>query len=396
MSDRLLPNWLSSWMRFNDRSEPPELFKKWCGISTIAACLQRKCFLEWETEVYPNFYIVLVGPSGCRKGTAMGPSLYMLQKVGVKLAAEAITREALIRELSESVISATDPDTNMPLLSCSLTVFSLEFAVFLGYENKQLMSDLTDLYDCRDPWTYRTKTAGTDTIHGTFLNICGATTPELIQTALPRDAVGAGLTSRMIFVYGAQKSKLDPYPIPTEEERVLKVKLLSDLEAILMMSGRFALTQPYIDKYIDWYIDHSNNPVMDDPNFYPYLERRPTHLRKLSMIMSASRGSDLIIDTCDFDDSLKLLEETEKLMPRVFGGYGRIEIASMFPRICAAVKIKKKIDFDSLYSIFYKDLTIEELSTALTSLKKTGIITLEQVEENGKRVTWIRYKERAK
>jgi len=82
------------------------------------------------------------------------------------MAAEATTREALIRALKEAGGTSVgdmvvgDGAISQLYLHCSLTVYSQELTVFLGYNNMQLMSDLCDWYDCRESWTYRTKNMG--------------------------------------------------------------------------------------------------------------------------------------------------------------------------------------------------------------------------------------------
>jgi len=101
-------------------------------------------------------YVVLVGPSGrCRKGTAMNQGMWFMREMGIKMAAESITREALIRELKEAnkemSVDVTTGELNM---HASITIYSQELTVFLGYNNLALMSDLTDWYDCRNEWTY--------------------------------------------------------------------------------------------------------------------------------------------------------------------------------------------------------------------------------------------------
>ena len=99
---RKLPNWLDAWMVYTENSEPPILFRKWVGISCIAAALQRMVRIEWGPSLvwYPNFYIVLVGPSATGKGTAMSPAMNLLTKIpSVELAPEATSLQALIRGL---------------------------------------------------------------------------------------------------------------------------------------------------------------------------------------------------------------------------------------------------------------------------------------------------------
>ncbi|GAG17670.1 unnamed protein product, partial [marine sediment metagenome] len=96
----------------------------------------------------------------------MDQARYFLDELGIKLAAEAITREALIRELKNSSADDIDHETGKATHHSSLTIWAQELAVFLGYYNHQLLSDLTDWYDCKSKWTYRTKTMGTDEIIG--------------------------------------------------------------------------------------------------------------------------------------------------------------------------------------------------------------------------------------
>ena len=202
---RNVPDWIDGYMDLTEGTEPPVSYRKWMAVSTIAACLRRKCYLKIGfLTFFPNMYIVLVGPTGVRKGTAMTPGYELLRSRGIKLAAESITREALIKELRESTDNTTDEEGN-PILHCSLTVFSPELTVFLGYSSLQLMSDLADWFDCRDLWIYRTKGSGTEEITNLWVNLIGATTPELLRSTLPKDAIGGGLTGRMIFVFETKK-----------------------------------------------------------------------------------------------------------------------------------------------------------------------------------------------
>jgi hypothetical protein len=130
--ERLLPDWLTGYLEFTNNSEPPYTYRLWTGICVIAACLRRKCVLNYGTlTFYPNLYVVLVGPSGkCRKGTAMKPGMRFLRDKGIKIASESITREALIRELKESDENQVDIKTSTPHLHSSLTIFSEELTVY--------------------------------------------------------------------------------------------------------------------------------------------------------------------------------------------------------------------------------------------------------------------------
>ena len=375
---RALKDWIDSYLDFVDNSEPPQMFKLWCAISLIASALERKCFLSWGTlTFYPNMYVVLVAPSGkARKGTAMSPALKMLEEINVKLAAEAITSEALIQTLAESADSTPNDDGTLDN-HCSLTVWSPELTVFLGHQNFQLMSDLTDWYDCRSSWTYRTKNQGTDIIKGVWVNLLGATTPDLIRSALPMDAIGGGLTSRMIFVYEPRRGKIVPTPFLSNEDKALRVQLMNDLADIRMMKGMFKVTKEFVELWIDWYSAQEDNPPFKDNRFDGYIERRPNHVMKLAMVCSASRSESMVISDKDLTRAINILTETEKKMPFTFSGMGRSNASDIVASIMSEIASRgeKGIPLKELMQLYYRDADGVLMDKILSQLTIMGFAT---------------------
>lgn len=374
---RQLSDWISGYVEYSEETEPPYSFRLWCAISVIASVLQRKCKVHWgHLTFYPNMYIVLVAPSGkARKGTAMGPPLDLLEGLNINLAAEATTRERLIERLHESM--ASDPTLDGSLgFHASLTIFSPELTVFLGYENEQLMSDLTDWYDCRNHWKYETKTAGVNHIDGIFVNLIGATTPSLIRDTMSRKAIGGGLTSRMIFVYEEDKGKLCPRPVITDHEKALWQKLQNDLEQIYMMKGSFTLSEDFADYWEEWYIEHHKNPVFREENFSGYMERRPNHVMKLSMILSASRSDKMLVEYQDIKRAVQILEFTEKKMLNTFAGVGKYMHSDTLTRVMNEVAIAgdKGISLNELMFMFRNDANYNIMQEIMFSLKQTGFV----------------------
>lgn len=372
VAKRKLQNWLNSYMDYTDPTEPPELFRMWCAVSAVAAALRRKCFLKWGTiTFFPNMYIVLVSPAGrARKGTAMAPVCDMVGRLQVPMAAEAITREALIRTLAEAKDNTVDSESGAVSTHCSLTVFSPELTVFLGYNNFQLMSDLTDWYDCRTKWTYRTKNVGTDVIDGVWVNLLGATTPDLIRSALPLDAIGGGLTSRMIFVYEPRKGKIVPAPFLSRQQEQLGEDLYHDLEIIAGLSGQFKVTRKFLELWHDWYTAQEDNPPFKDPRFDGYVERRPNHVMKLSMIMSAARSDNLHMDEVDLRNAIHLLEMTEKKMQNAFGGVGSAQVAATLHAVMTELSIKGEMAVADLLQMFWRDANYAQMQQIIETLVK--------------------------
>jgi len=133
-----LEDWYEGWLHYMKDSEAPLLYNKWVAISMLAAVLERKVFLSWDKLIYPNFYIVLVGPPGCRKGTAMSPGRAVLDEMNVKLAADATTKEKLASRLEDATDNFEAADGQIYPYA-AMTIFSEEFTVFLGYGNVCLL-----------------------------------------------------------------------------------------------------------------------------------------------------------------------------------------------------------------------------------------------------------------
>jgi energy-coupling factor transporter ATP-binding protein EcfA2 len=329
---RNLPDWLDGFMLLTENSEPPVLFRKWTGISTIAAALQRKVKVDIGISLrfYPNFFVVLVGPSATGKGTAMKYAYDIIEQVpAIRLSAQATSLQALIRRMKETNLTDIDMETGDQIYHSSLTIFSNEFTVFLGYHNRELIAALCDWYDCHNRWTYDTIKRDKEVIVGVWVNILGGTTPDSIQESLPTAAIGTGLTSRIIFVNEDKKDKLVIFPSITQREIDLQQHLIHDLEQIALLSGSFHFTRDAMKFYSAWCHTAEANPPFHDKKFDGYCGRRRNHLLSLAMVCSASRNHSLVLTKDDLERSAILLNEVENKMGLVFRGMGRSDISSL-------------------------------------------------------------------
>lgn len=380
--ERQLPDYLSTYIKFTEKTEPPTNYHIWTCLSVIAAAMQRKCYLRWGFKtLYPNLYIVLIGPSGCRKGTAMNVGKDLLLDItGVNLSSESVTREALIRDMKEGVSTYEDPSdtTGNPYKNhSSVTVISEELSVFLGQQNVKFLADLTDWFDCSDQWTYRTKGSGTDKLVGVCVNILGATAPDWLRSILPQEAFGGGFTSRVIFVVEEAKKQIVPDPRIPAEILALRPSLLHDLERISAMAGEMIFAEDAMELYTAWYIKQSKSPAIKDPHFAGYCERRAVHVLKLSMVMSASRSCDRRITKADFSRALALLESVEPKMPRAFMGLGRAKYSDMTSQLYEYLARQKKASQAEILNKFDVDLDEYTLQLIMKTLAARKVVKIE-------------------
>ena len=331
-SERNLPDWLDAFMLLTEDSEPPILFRKWTGIFTIASAMQRKCRIDIGISLtfYPNFYIVLVGPSATGKGTVMKYAYDIIKQIPtIRLSAQATSLQALIRRMKETNLTDIDMETGQQYFHSSLSIFSNEFTVFLGYHNRELIAALCDWYDCHDRWIYDTIKRDKEEVIGVWVNLLAGTTPDNIQSSLPVEAIGAGLTSRIIFVYEEEKNKLVVFPTSSQREVELQQHLVHDLEQISLLSGCFKFTENASGYYSEWCHMSDVNPPFHDTKFDGYCGRRRNHLLSLAMVCSASRGNDLVLTEDDIKRASTLLSEVEVKMGLTFRGIGRSDISSL-------------------------------------------------------------------
>lgn len=371
---RQLDDWLEGYMIYTDNTEPADSFRLWTGIFCIAACLKRKCCMYMgRLQFFPNIYLALIAPSGQRKGTAMGPGYELLRALNIKLSAEATTREALIRTLRMAGQDPTIKEEKGVEFHSSLSIFSQELSVFLSANNTQLMSDLTDWFDCRTKWEYSTKDKKlADYINNVWVNLYGATTPSMLQNVLPTDSIGLGLTSRFIFVYELEKGNIIPVPFLNQEQIDIYPKLLHDLDQIHLLKGEFTTTQRFIEEYIEWYTKQAQCPRFTDERLSGYVQRRPTHLLKLCMIMSASRTAEMLITNLDLQRALEVLEKAEEKMPLVFSGMGKNPLAPHINRAMQLLERKSRMSKQELYTHLMGDVGIGKFTELVDTLVACG------------------------
>lgn len=366
MASRLLPSWLDAYLAYTAESESPEEYHLWTGISAVAGALRRKVFFNMGYFIlYPNMYIVLVGPAGrCKKSTAMRIGRSLLQAVpNIELTTDSVTRERLIQDLSQAFKDGQS----------AMTAYSSEFASLLTSSGMDMVVFLTDIFDSPTEWSHKTKAGGTNKIKAPYLNLMGATTPDWISKAMPLDTVGIGLTSRIVFVFSNQPRIKPPFPVLSQAQIKLGEMLQQDLTAISVLDGEVRLTPDTVILYEDWYKDRIENPnPTGDNRLAGYFERKPMHLLKLAIIVSATHRDDLIITEQDLKEAMKLFDRIEIHMPKVFANVGKNPINADKDEVLEAIRFTGGMSMGQLLDKFSYALRKEELAEVLDTLMIIG------------------------
>lgn len=397
MSGRRLPDWLSAHLEYTKNSESPTAFHEWAGASCIAAALQRRVYMKWgHSTIYPNNYIILVGPSGkARKAEPIMIARDFLRELNLPLIGEDNSQEAVILDMKQSMTTYTDETTGKLVFQCATTCLAEELAVFTGYQNTTFLAYLTNWYDSPDKWTRRTKHQGTDEIMGMCFNMIAATAPDWLPHILTREAIGGGFTSRCIFIVQQERSKIVSNPNLTPPDEKLREDLLHDLEIITTLTGEFKFDEGGLHEYEEWYIRESQREadgshVLPDPIFDGYRSRRATHVKKLAMALSASEGMTRIVTASHFRRALALMEGAEENMPRVFGGVGPARYAQETQLVSDFIKVHGNAKKSELLRALYRsvdDTSLTEIIKVLEGMKKIRSVRL--MEEKDWLYEWM-------
>lgn len=381
LPDRQLGDFLSAYREYTSGTESARIFHDWVGISLISSALRKKVKLDLGMiTVFPNTYIVLVAePGKARKSVSLSYGKPILKSIEeIKISADAITREALLQDLEACVMESPIPGQEGLYKHCSLSIISAEFESFLGQkiENAKMLVVLTDLFDCsEEPWRYRTKNSGDNTIPSVFVNILGATTPDSLAMSLPAQAIGGGFTSRVFFVWADAKEKKVPIPTLTPRVIELKPKLMKDLHTISMIGGPYILSKEGKDWWYNFYYAYEDldvNRICTDTAFNGWYSRKPMMVVKIAMICAASESNKMTVEPHHLERALKKVEEVEMGMGNAFRSVGKSFVTSEIDTVMTIIAANRTISEHKLMRAVWRDLDDVKFVNVINTILKTG------------------------
>lgn len=387
---RQFSDWLSAYVEFTENSEAPELFHFWAGVSAIGSCLRRRVWLDMLSFKWtPNFYVIFVAPPGIStKSTTANIAEKMLRMVeGVKFGPQSTTWQALTVALEESreVIEHDSFPQGFQIMS-AISLSIAELGTFLKTKDGDLLDVLTDMWDGRETvWEHKTKTTGKTDIINPWLNIIGCTTPGWMRQNFPQYMIEGGFTSRVIFLWSDKKRRLIPYPdevIDRVQYQGQMARLAADLNEMAKLVGPFRLSPDARQWGKKWYEEHwSNRPrALISDRYGGYLARKQTHIHKLAMVLSVSRGNDLVVQMEDLERSERIMTSLESHMQKVFDSIGLNDTGRINVEILSYMRVYKKMFFIDLFRALGNRIEKKDLEAALQGLVQIGTLRMGAAE----------------
>jgi len=200
-----------------------------------------------------------------------------------------------------------------------------------------------------------------------------------------------GLLSRVVFVYDDKKRHLVSLPsrhIKGKDFYVLETKLVDDLSEISKLAGEFKFTKEVEEEkgWMDtWYAaHHSTRKVhMASDRYGGYIARKQTHLVKLAMVLSASRGDSLLITRQDCEEADALLSDAEGSMIKVFESVGVVDEAKHMAEVVQFVRAYGFLTSNEAYQLCHNIMSEKSFLQAFRLAIEGGLLQVETRE--GKR-----------
>lgn len=383
-NERNFPDWLDAYVGYAGFSEAPKKMHFWSGVSAVAGALRRRVWLDMGYFKWtPCFYILIVAPPGVvSKSTTAAIAIDLLRQVpGIKFGPQMVTWPALVKAFSEAREEFEFEDAWHPM--CAMTIESSELGNLLDPADRQMIDLLVTLWDSKTgALEKKTKGSGNDEIVNPWINMIACTTPAWIEGNFPEYVIGGGFTSRCLFVYAEKKEKLVAYPARTipPELATAKGMLLQDLEKIALMTGPFQLNAEALEWGTAWYAAHNVAPPehLADERFSGYLARKQTHMHKLAMILSASRGNSKIITLEDLVLANAMLNDLEIDMPKVFARIGRSEQSIQAERFIKHVQQNGSLSYEAAYQFIHAHFPmLRDFESMLSGAIRSGQLKLD-------------------
>ncbi len=396
---RILKDWIPDYLDFTAGTEAPRLMHFWAGVSCVAACLRRKVWIDMKRFKWtPSFYVIFVAPPGVvSKTTTMDMGIDLLKNVpGIKFGPDVVTWQALVTAFAGAREEFQYGEDFVPM--SPITLASGELGNLLNPQDRDMVNLYIALWDGRSSFEKVTKGSGTDIISAPWINIIGCTTPHWIADNMPAATVGGGFTSRCVFVYADSKETL--IALPDEHTRsdheAYAAALTADLEHIATnLVGPYTILEEARAWIREWYaaLWAPSNMQMDDKQLEGYRARKQTHMMKLALVLSASRGDSMEITLEDVVLANKMLEATEPNLDKVFSRIGRTEDSLQAERFIDFIKRHGKVRYVKAYQHIHSYFPdFRDFEGVLAGALKSGQISM-YYEGNSTQVenTWLQY-----
>lgn len=299
-------DFIRDYLDHSQNYESPGAFWKWSAYATIAAVLRDNVWVfNGDSRLYPNIYVLFLAGSGARKGRPVELSEELLTKVNnTKIISGRASIQAILDELART---ETKLDGSMMKGGAAIFYAPELSAGIVG--DPAAVSILTDIYDGKTNFQSILRHSPRFKVDRIVFSCFWASNEEMLGELFDARGKQGGLLARTFLVTPDEFRPRNALMRETVQEKIEResrmVKLALTLTEISKLKGAFDYTDGAVDEMTDWYVAFGNRHLKKHDKG-GIAGRLHTGVKKLSMILAANEGSNIItkdhmahaIDTC--------------------------------------------------------------------------------------------------
>lgn len=280
---------LTAWLEAMEITEVPVSYQLVTSLSAIGCVLKRNIWVDQvQWKVYPNLSVLLVGPSGIGKDTAIDSVEAVIRGCSIPVVGGA-TMELLYEKMSQLG----------DLAACYVP--APEVTAFFGSKDYQagMVQEFTNLLSTKDYHDASTRTCKRY-IKKPTLTMHAGSTEEWLHKAMPEGSLDGGLWPRFIIVYEQYGSKYISLlaNLPKDEiDKAQKSKLVF-IEALTYLKdhlfrqpAKLPILREAQDLYDVWYRTRFR---YFSATVRAYANRSRDQVLRIAMLCAASRFRNYI------------------------------------------------------------------------------------------------------
>lgn len=325
---------IEDYLRYTSIDKRSERFHLFACIAGISACMERRLWLQTSMgTLSPNVYVLLTGPAGSGKTTAIKRVESFLKRINysyeaprLKFSPTKITPAALIEVFGDAYREYTIGNDVIPQCPVFASIHELS-DLFTDIGGGDMMKQLLTYYDPPGFLTAkefevakRTRMHSNEILVNPSLTVLAGTTTDYLATSVAGTEGRQGLASRIIFC--VDNTFYDDTPETVKYDELLAARISDKFSRVMRTKGDMKFSADAEKLWIKVVDDnnalrrryHKSNTLYEQ-----YYNRRLTQVQKLSMISSVSRGIDRVVTDQDISNALAWLAIIEPDIPMAFG-----------------------------------------------------------------------------
>lgn len=360
-------------------AEAPQSYFYWALLAAISAVIKDRVWLDRflfrRFKLYPNIYVILIGPSGIKKGVPIWMCDELVRGVNnTRIIAGRTTIPGVISDLSKIYTR----ENAEPIKDASALLLASEFASFIIEDPKEALTILTDLYDrqYRNNYDYKLKSEPL-ALKNVCLTMLAASNETHLRDAMPANAHSGGFLARTFLIVEKKKKKSNPLTRSTENQLDLDI-IIKELARKSKLTGPFSYTTASMELYEHWYAKNDEKIGKDVTGTE---NRLGDSILKTAMLISLARRDTLILEEEDMEDAINSCSGFIRSANQTTMGQGKSEIA---PQVALVIKLLYetegfRLSRRKILRQLYGDVDALTFDRVADTLEKAGIISLDLV-----------------